>query len=99
MYDLIIGIRTLSEWKTIINFYDETVTINQVKLQIESLEYLSNRKKANNFYQDAIGPSISLVVINQVTQILDDKYEKANFPKVVDDNCGHLNVQQRNDLP
>ena len=29
MYDPIIDLETLSEWKTTLNFYDETVTIHQ----------------------------------------------------------------------
>ena len=33
-----------------------------------------------------------------MTQILDAKYEKANLPKVVNDNCTHLNAQQHNEL-
>ena len=98
MYDLIIGIETLSEWKTILNFHDKTVTINHVKLLIQSLRNLCNPKMLNNLYQEATEPAIFRVATNQVTQILDVKYEKANLPKVVKDNCGHLNVQQCNDL-
>ena len=52
----------------------------------------------NNLYQEATEPAISCVATNRVNQILDAKYEKANLPKVVKDNCGHLNVQQRNNL-
>ena len=32
MYDLIIDIETLSDWKAIFNFHDKTVTIDHVKL-------------------------------------------------------------------
>ena len=46
----------------------------------------------NNLYREATEPAISCVTTNQVTQILDAKYERANLPKVVENNCGHLNV-------
>ena len=52
----------------------------------------------NNLYREATEPAISRVATNRVTQILDAKYEKANLPEVVENNCKHLNVQQRNEL-
>ena len=98
MYDLIIDLEKLSKWKTILNVHDKTVTIDHIELPMKSLEHLSNKKMLNNLYQEATEPAISQVATKQVTQILDAKYERANLPKVVKDNCGHLNVQQRNEL-
>jgi hypothetical protein len=98
MYDLIIGLETLGEWKTILNFHDKTVTIDHVELPMQSLQSLSDPKILNNLYREATEPAISRVATNRVTQILDAKYEKANLPEVVENNCKHLNVQQRNDL-
>eukprot|EP00957_Ditylum_brightwellii_P030507 2310485-Ditylum_brightwellii.AAC.1 len=43
MYDLIIGLETLSKWKVILNFHDKTVTIDQVKLPMKSLQSLSKK--------------------------------------------------------
>eukprot|EP00957_Ditylum_brightwellii_P145685 11092431-Ditylum_brightwellii.AAC.1 len=91
MYDLIIRLETLSKSKAILNFHDRTVTIDQVKLLTESLQSLPKKKLLNNLYQEATDT-------NRVTQILDVKYEKANLPKVVNDNCTHLNAQQHNEL-
>ena len=98
MYDLIIDLETLSEWKTILNFHEKTVTIDHVELSMQSLISLSNPKMPNNLYRKANEPATSRVATNQVTQILDAKYEQANLPKVIRDNCGHINVQQHNDL-
>ena len=39
---------------------------------------------------------MSRVATNRVTQILDAKYEKANLPEVVDNNCKHLPIYQQN---
>ena len=99
MYDLTIGLETLSEWKMILNFHDKTVTIGHVELPMESLERLGNKKMLNNLYREETEPAISCVVTNQITQVLDVKYEKANFLlKVVEDNCGHLNVHLQYEL-
>eukprot|EP00957_Ditylum_brightwellii_P106290 8108372-Ditylum_brightwellii.AAC.1 len=81
MYDLIIGLEILSKWKAILNFHDEIVTINQVKLPTESLQSLSKKKLPNNLYQEATKPAISQVATNQVTQILDANYENTILPK------------------
>ena len=41
---------------------------------------------------------MSHVATSRVTQLLDAKYEKANLSEVVDNNCKHLNIDQRNIL-
>ena len=41
---------------------------------------------------------MSYAAINNVTHILDTKYEKENQPEVVDNNCKHLTIDQRNKL-
>ena len=41
---------------------------------------------------------MSRVATNRVTQILNAKYEKANLLEVIDINCKHLNIDQRNKL-
>ena len=93
MYDLIIGLETLAEWKTILNFHDKTVTIDHIELPMQSLESLGNKTMLNNIYREATEPAIPFIATNQVTQILDAKYEKANLPEVVQNNCKHLNAQ------
>ena len=41
---------------------------------------------------------MSYAAINNVTHILDTKYEKTNLPEGVDSNCKHLNTEQQNKL-
>eukprot|EP00957_Ditylum_brightwellii_P027767 2098307-Ditylum_brightwellii.AAC.1 len=50
IYDLIIGLEKLSKWKAILNFHDKTVTIDHVKLPMESLQSLSKKKLLDNLY-------------------------------------------------
>ena len=52
MYDLIIGLETLANWKAILNFHDLTVTIDHVKLPMQSLGDLSDTA-LNNIYKEA----------------------------------------------
>ena len=98
MYDLIIGLETLANWKAILNFHDKTVTIDHVELPMQSLQSLCNPNMLNNLYREATEPTISKAATSRVTKILDAKYDKANLPKVVEDNCKHLQVQERNAL-
>jgi len=97
MYDLIIGLETLAKWKAILNFHELTLTINHVELPMQSLEDL-NDHALHNLYKEAQEPSISRVAKKRVTKILDAKYDKANLPEVVNDNCPHLPVEQHNAL-
>ena len=90
MYDLIIGLEILANWKAILNFHDKTVTIDHVELPMQSLQSLRNPKILNNLYREATELTISKATTSRVTKILDAKYDKANLPKVVEDNCKHL---------
>ena len=51
MHDLIIGLETLSDWKTILNFHDKTLIIDHVELPMQSLISLNNPKILNNLYR------------------------------------------------
>jgi len=96
MYDLIIGLETLANWKAILNFHELTLTIDHVELPMQSLHDLSDQN-LQNLYRESLEPSISRVATKRVTKILDAKYEKANLPEVVN-NCTHLSVTQKNAL-
>ena len=41
---------------------------------------------------------LTLVATKRTTKILDAKYQKTNLPRMVNDNCKHLSVTQRNAL-
>ena len=92
MYDLIIGLETLANWKAILNFHDKTLSIDHVELPMQALEDLGDSNELNNLYRESTEPSVSRIAPNQVTQILDAKYEKANLPEIVNNNCAHLSV-------
>ena len=82
IYDLIIGLETLAHWKAILNFHESTVTIDHIKLPMQSLGDPSDAAQ-NNIYKEAQEPSISCTATKRVTKILDAKYDKANLPEIV----------------
>ena len=93
MYDLIIGLKTLINWKTILNFHGKSLTLDHVELLMQDLHYLNNPKLLHNLYTEVTEPSVSHIANNRVTHILDAKCEKANFLEVVDNNCKHLTIE------
>ena len=78
MYDLIIGIETLANWKAILNFHSKTLSIDHVELPMQELQSLDDTKLLNNLYSHGTEPSVSHTATNRVTHILDSKYEKTN---------------------
>ena len=98
VYDLIIGLETLANWKAILNFHDLTLTIDHVELPMQSLDSLGDKHELHNLYRESLEPSISKIATKRVTRILDAKYDKANLPEVVEDTCKHLTATQRSEL-
>ena len=98
VYDLIIGLETLANWKAILNFHELTLTIDHVELPMQSLDSLGDKHELHNLYRESLEPSISKIATKRVTRILDAKYDKANLPEVVEDTCKHLTATQRSDL-
>ena len=61
MYDLIIGLETLVQWKAILNLYDNILTIDHVALPMQDLHSLDDPKLLNNIYTESTEPSVSRV--------------------------------------
>ena len=49
-------------------------------------------------YVDTLEPDSTKESTNRTIRILDANYEKANLPKIVQDNCTHLTLDKRNKL-
>ena len=92
MYDLVIGLETLADWKAILNFHEKTVAINYVELPMQALEDLGDSNVLNNLYREATESTVFKIATNWVTKIPDARYDKANLPEIVDNNCSHLTV-------
>jgi hypothetical protein len=97
-YDLILGCQTLVNIGCVLNYQDMTVTIDQQKLPMRTPESLRNYKELREQFRAPQEPIVTREATKRAVKILDAKYEKANLPEIVQNNCKHLTVTQRHSL-
>ncbi len=102
MYDLIIGKQTLHDLGTALDFKEKTITIDEVPL---SRRYINNLQLKPNISRAlkqntclAQEPVSTPNTTKQVKEILDAKYDKADLPSIVENNCAHLSTSYHNSL-
>jgi hypothetical protein len=101
-YDLILGVKTMKKYGIILDFKDKMITIDEVKLPMQNINYLQGSStlcvlKLNHSL--AMEPHSTQNATKRVMWILDAKYQKADFQSVVRDNCKHLSADQQKKLP
>ncbi len=100
-FDLIIGAQTMTELGIILDFKDQMITIDEIKLPMQSINDLpsSNREafSSQNRQKDD-EPKATELATQQVVKILDAKYEKANLPELVKNNCTNLSPSEQDKL-
>ncbi len=98
-FDLIIGSNTMEAIGIILNFVDKVITIDQIVLPMRSIEELptSNKKalRLNNSLAKNQEPKSTELATRRIVEILDAKYEKANLPELVENECSHLNPTEK----
>ncbi len=97
-YDLIIGIETLGRWQALLDFSERVITLDGLQCPMKSDDELMDKNMLYNTYREATEPTSTKEETARVTKILDAKYEKADLPKVVQENCAHLTSDQKNAL-
>ena len=97
-YDLIIGIETLAKWRAKFDFIDRIVTLDGESVPMKPLNAFSDPRRLYNIYREATEPAVTKAATERVCQFLEAKYEKADLPSVVEDNCPHLTDDQREAL-
>jgi hypothetical protein len=95
-YDLILGVKTMKKCGIIIDFKDKMITVDEVKLPMQNINYLQGSStlcvlKLNHSL--AMELQSTQDATKRVTRILDAKYQKA-----VKDNCKHLSTNQQKKL-
>ena len=98
VYNMIIGIETMSEMGVKLDFSSKEITIDQISLPMKDLKAYSDSKALNELMKSHVEPSSTQEATKRVVEILDAKYEKANLAQVVHDHCGHLSSQQQSKL-
>ena len=94
LYDLIIGKQTLHEIGAVLDFKEKTITIDSILLPMRNIVNLQLKPSITRALQhntcQAQEPVSTRNATKRVIEILDAKYDKANLPAIVRDNCSHL---------
>ena len=96
-FDLIIGTHTMKELGIVLNFKSKMITIDQIELPMRRLSNLQTPKAQFSILRDS-EPISTREATNRSVKILDAKYEKADLPKIVRENCTHLTEEQQQRL-
>jgi hypothetical protein len=100
-YDIILGVKTMKEYGIILDFKDKMITLDEVKLPMRNINYLqgsSTIRVPRLNHSLAMEPQSTQDATKRVTQILDNKYQKANLQSIVKDKCKHLSPDQQKKL-
>jgi hypothetical protein len=101
MYDLIIGKQTMHNLGVKLDFQEKTITIDKILLPIGNIANLQLKpriritralRENTCFTQEPISTHSAT---KHVVEILDAKYEKADLPAKIRENCSHLKASNR----
>ena len=102
MYDLIIGKNTMHDLGVVLDFKQSTIQIDEILLPMRDIANLQLKSSVTralrnnaNFAQE---PVSTRSATKRVVEILDAKYEKADIPAIVRENCSHLSATDREKL-
>jgi hypothetical protein len=97
-YDIILGVKTMKEYGIILDFKDKMITVDEVKLPMQNINYLQGSSTLRVLWLNhslAMEPQITQDATKRVMRILDAKYQKADLQSIVKDNCKHLSADQQ----
>ncbi len=100
-YDLILGVKTMKKYGIILNFKDKMITVDEVKLPMQNINYLqgsSTLRALKLNHSLAMEPQSTQDATKCVTRILDAKYKKADLQSIVQNNCKHLSANHQKKL-
>ena len=99
MYDLIISKSTMHELGVVLDFKESTIKIDKILLPLRDITNLQLNKsitralKINcNHTQE---PVSTCSATKRVVEILDAKYDKADLPAIIRENCSHISATDR----
>ncbi len=102
MYNLIIGKKTLHDIGAVFYFKERNITIDDILLPMRNINNLQLKpsisrafKLNSSFAQE---PASTPNATKHVVEILDAKYDKADLPSIVKNNCAHLSTSNCNSL-
>jgi hypothetical protein len=102
MYDLIIGKQTMHDLGVKLDFQEKTITIDEVLLPMRNIANLQLRPRITRALREnscfAQEPISTRSATKRMVKISDTKYEKADLPAIIRENCSHLTANKREKL-
>ncbi len=102
MYDFIIGKQTMHNLGEKLDFQEKTITIDIILLPMRNIANLQLKPRITRALREntcfAQEPIRTRSKTKQVVEILDAKYEKADLPAIIRENCSHLTASNREKL-
>jgi hypothetical protein len=99
MYYLIIGKQTMHALGVKLDFQEKTIMIDKVLLHMRNIANHQLKPRITRALRDntcfAQEPMSTRSKTKHVVEILDAKYEKADLPAIVRENCSHLTASDR----
>jgi hypothetical protein len=94
MYDLIIGKQTIYNLGVKLDFQEKTMKINMILLPMRNIVNLQLKPRITRAVREnacfAQEPISTHSITKRMVKILDAKYEKADLPAIIRENCSHL---------
>jgi hypothetical protein len=102
MYDFIIGKQTMHDLGVKMDFQEKTKTIVEILLPIRNIPNLQLKPRITRALREitcfAQEPISTHSKTKRVVEILEAKYEKADLPAIIRENCSHLKASNRKKL-
>ncbi len=102
MYDLIIGKQIMHNLGVKLDFQEKTIIIDKIFLPTRNIVNLQLKPRITRALREntcfAQEPISTRRATKRMVKILDAKYEKADLPAIIRENCSHLTASNRERL-
>jgi hypothetical protein len=102
IYDLIIDKQTMHDLGVKLDFQEKTITIDEILLPMRNIINLQFKPRITRALREhtcfAQEPMSTRSTTKRIVEILDAKYEKADLPAIIRENCSHLTANKREKL-
>jgi hypothetical protein len=102
MYDLILFKQTMHDLGVKLDFQEKTITIDEILLSMRNITNLQLKPRITMALRENTcfpqEPISTRSATKHMVKILDAKYEKADLPAIIRDNCSHLKASNREKL-
>ncbi len=102
MYDLVIGKQKMHNLGVKLDFQEKTITIDEILLTMRNIANLKFKPRITRAFREnscfAQEPISTPGATKRVVKNLDAKYEKADLPAIIRENCSHLTATDREKL-